>query len=475
MSSSEPAAEQQPAVIPATENNVESAKPASETENTTASPAEPVYHRKYGSRTSALEVLKDLDLTGKTILITGTTSGIGIETARSLALKGAHVVIANRNIVQSEQQRDNIYKETDKHNIDIINMDLSSLQSVQAAAKEFISKGWPLHVLILNAGILTPPTKTTLEGHEATFGVNHLGHFYLAYLLMDKLREAAPSRLVVVSSNSHQHTGIDVNAPLEAKLTKLIPQPNTSEFAYRLYAYSKLCNVLFALKVHNDEYKNGIHTYVLHPGSFIATGISRTYGVWGKIGYFVSKPFTKNLQQGAATTVYCAVHPDVENDSGKYYESCWDDEKNLATALAHDKDLQDALWAKSVELVKKFEEEEYGAVLDEEDQLNRLHFQREQGTEEDGFYRIGTDHGILSQQYSRNQIEPSSSQFISNENVPDKEISLRAAVGADSLSGGQGHKHCNCVQGCKTRKCNCRSLGRLCNSRCHNSTSCKNK
>ncbi|KAI1696180.1 hypothetical protein DdX_19168 [Ditylenchus destructor] len=87
----------------------------------------------------------------------------------------------------------------------------------------------------------------------------------------------------------------------------------------------------------------------------------------------------------------------------------------------------------------------------------------------------GTDHGILSQQYSRNQIEPSSSQFISKENVPDKEISLRVAVGADSLSGGQGHKHCNCVQGCKTGKCNCRSLGRLCNSRCHNSTSCKNK
>ncbi|KAI1697634.1 hypothetical protein DdX_18381 [Ditylenchus destructor] len=95
--------------------------------------------------------------------------------------------------------------------------------------------------------------------------------------------------------------------------------------------------------------------------------------------------------------------------------------------------------------------------------------------EEDGFYRIGTDHGILSQQYSRNQIEPSSSQFVSKENVPDKEISLRTAVGADSLSGGQGYKHCNCLQGCKTGKCNCRSLGRLCNSRCHNSTSCKNK
>ncbi|KAI1716210.1 hypothetical protein DdX_07244 [Ditylenchus destructor] len=162
-----------------------------------------------------------------------------------------------------------------------------------------------------------------------------------------------------------------------------------------------------------------------------------------------------------------------------------------------------------------FEEEEYGAVLEEEDQLNRLHFQREQEREgarkqqkrqaeqmlqesakrnapisvgqtvripipsvdraktdprnllgvvkeeEDGFYRIGTDHGILSQQYSRNQIEPSSSQFISKENVQDKEISLRAAVGADSLNGGQRYKHCNCLQGCKTGKCNCRFEGKV--------------
>ncbi|KAI1698203.1 putative SCAN domain-containing protein 3-like [Ditylenchus destructor] len=94
---------------------------------------------------------------------------------------------------------------------------------------------------------------------------------------------------------------------------------------------------------------------------------------------------------------------------------------------------------------------------------------------DDGFYSIGTGAGILKEKYTRNQIEPSSSQFVSKESVPDKEISLRTAVGADSLSGGQGYKHCNCLQGCKTGKCNCRSHGRLCNSRCHNSTSCKNK
>ncbi|KAI1703442.1 hypothetical protein Ddc_16550 [Ditylenchus destructor] len=94
---------------------------------------------------------------------------------------------------------------------------------------------------------------------------------------------------------------------------------------------------------------------------------------------------------------------------------------------------------------------------------------------EDGFYRVGTRAGILNQKYSRNQIDPSSSTHISLETVPNQEISLRTAVGADSLSGSQGHIHCACLQGCKTAKCKCKSLDRLCNSRCHNSSSCKNK
>ncbi|KAI1731369.1 hypothetical protein Ddc_00178 [Ditylenchus destructor] len=94
---------------------------------------------------------------------------------------------------------------------------------------------------------------------------------------------------------------------------------------------------------------------------------------------------------------------------------------------------------------------------------------------DDGFYRIGTRAGILNQKYARNQIDPSSSKHVSLETVPNNEISLRTAVGADSLSGSQGHIHCACLQGCKTAKCKCKSLDRICNSRCHNSSSCKNK
>jgi len=321
---------------------------------------EPMYHRKYGSRTDALEVVKDMDLSGKTILITGTTAGIGLETARTLALKGAHVVMANRNIVQSEQLRDKIYAEytlpEKRNNIDLIHMDLTSLQSVQAAAKEFIGHGWPLHVLILNAGVISPPSKTTIDGYEGTFGINHLGHFYLTYLLLEKLRESSPSRIVIVSSHSHGHTRISPNLPVNEKLNKLVPDPTTSEMAYTLYAYSKLCNVLMGMKLHREELKNGIHTYILHPGSMIGTSISRSYGIIGKISNILTKPFTKTVQQGAATSVYCAVHPDVADASGKYYESCWDDEKALQKNLAHDEELQDALWNKSLEFIKKFED-----------------------------------------------------------------------------------------------------------------------
>lgn len=150
-------------------------------------------------------------------------------------------------------------------------MDLSSLQSVQAAAKEFIAHGWPLHVLILNAGVFSPLSKTTIDGYESTFGINHLGHFYLTYLLLEKLRENSPSRIVIVSSHSHGQSRINPTLSTEEKLNELIPDPSGTQFGIFLYGKSKLCNVLMAMKLYREETKNGIHTYVLHPGTMIGT------------------------------------------------------------------------------------------------------------------------------------------------------------------------------------------------------------
>ncbi|KAK6732581.1 hypothetical protein RB195_016758 [Necator americanus] len=309
--------------------------------------------RKFGARTNALETIADVDLTGRTVLITGTTSGIGTETARALALKGAHVVMANRNIVLSEALKNRILVEKPGAKVDMIMCDLSSLQSVQAAANEYKSKHWPLHALILNAGVFSPTQKMTIDGLEMTFGVNHVAHQYLVRELLPLLRQSN-ARVVVVASTSHCHTGLKAEMSTDEKLAKLCPKESV-EYGWRLYAYSKLCNVLMAMKLHRDEHKNGISVYVLHPGTMIGTDISRSYGFLGKFWNLITKPFTKSLEQGAATTVYCAASPEVHEVSGKYWESCWDDEKNFDEQLARDEELQDALWEKTDKLLDKFE------------------------------------------------------------------------------------------------------------------------
>jgi NAD(P)-dependent dehydrogenase (short-subunit alcohol dehydrogenase family) len=121
--------------------------------------------------------------------------------------------------------------------------------------------------------------------------------------LKDKLVESAPSRIVVVASNSHKHTMIKANAPLEAKIEKLLLPPNSRSPAYLQYALTKLANVLFALKLHRELHGKGVSSYVLHPGSMIPTNIGRNYGVFNKLSAMLFKPFTKTLDQGAATTV----------------------------------------------------------------------------------------------------------------------------------------------------------------------------
>ncbi|KAI1707284.1 short chain dehydrogenase domain-containing protein [Ditylenchus destructor] len=313
--------------------------------------------QSFGSRSTAYDVLKDIDLRGKTILITGTTSGIGVETAKSLALAGAHVVMANRNVSASEKLREQIYGEAKGFTpkIDIVQVDLSSLKSVRNAANEFISKGWPLHVLILNAGLINFQREVSVDGHEKAFAVNHLAHFYLAQLLMQKLRESAPSRVVVVSSSLHAKTGIRASEPVESKVHKLESSPTDTKMASLfLYNNSKLCNVLFAKKVHKLEHDKGVSAYALHPGLIPSSDLGREHSYWTAAIQFFLWPFMKSVKQGAATTVYCAAHPDAD-ESGKYYVDCAEAENQTDKTLVNDERLQDALWERSNELIKNFE------------------------------------------------------------------------------------------------------------------------
>ncbi|CAD5219983.1 unnamed protein product [Bursaphelenchus xylophilus] len=308
--------------------------------------------RRFDSRATAEDVLKGLDLSGKTILITGTTNGIGTETARALAHHGAHVVMLNRNRDAAERLRDELYSQTRNRKIDLITCDLASLQSVKEAAEKFIRKGWPLHALILNAGVMSPAAQVTKDDFNTTFGVNHLAHFYLTLLLKDRLISSAPSRVVVVSSNLHRHTGIDPKSSLDTKLRQLIPRPDTSASGMSLYSGSKLCNILFAFKLHREIHQSGVNVNAVHPGVIFNTGLMGT-GRTKVPSNLIPSNFTTTVQQGAATSVYCAVHPDLKHVSGHYFEACWDDKSYLSRELAEDKQLQDALWSASVRMIRR--------------------------------------------------------------------------------------------------------------------------
>ncbi|KAF1766489.1 hypothetical protein GCK72_006446 [Caenorhabditis remanei] len=288
----------------------------------------------------------------QTFAVTGTTAGIGVETAKSLALHGAHVVMLNRNVAESEKLKNKIKEEVADAKIDIIECDLNSLKSTKKAADEYIEKGWPIHCLILNAGVCGTASPKTSDGLESHFGINHLAHYLLIQKLLPTVRQSSPARIVILSSTANQRTAIDPSLPNEEKLKILCPEDPSESNWYRFYARSKMCNTLTAFKLHRDEHSNGISTYSVHPGALIRTSIFRdSWLAW--FGSILISPFTKSISQGAATTLYCATHPEVANVSGKHWDSCWDDESKLDKALANDESLQDALWTHSDELLKK--------------------------------------------------------------------------------------------------------------------------
>ncbi|PIC44661.1 hypothetical protein B9Z55_004957 [Caenorhabditis nigoni] len=300
--------------------------------------------RLFHSRTHAHEVLKGINVSEKTFVITGTTSGIGVDTAEVLALAGAHVVFINRNLKESENQKSRILEKKPDAKIDIIQCDLSDLRSVRRAGEEYVARKWPIHGLILNAGVFRPAVLKTKDGFESHFGVNVVAHFALLRVLLPVVRRSAPSRIVILSSTLSTRVGFKKSMNLEQKL-RLLCGEDPSSSALQKYGASKLADMHLAFKLHRDEQKNGISTYSVHPGDAVRTDIFRNSPA-GKVLSFLTTPFTKNSSQGAATTVYCATHPEVKEISGRYWESCWDDELRIDKEAARDVELQEELWKK---------------------------------------------------------------------------------------------------------------------------------
>jgi len=309
----------------------------------------------FGSYSEAEEVLNKsgADVKNKNVIVTGANTGIGKETARVFAKNGANVFIGCRDMVAGEKAVNEIVSTTGNKNVELIKLDLSSLESVAKFAEEFNKKHIPLHLLILNAGVMACPLSYTKEGYELQWGTNHLGHFYLTNLLVESLKKGAPSRVVVLSSLAHAMIYGSWNLEHFSNGT---PYPF---YVGKILAYarSKLSNILFAREF-NDRYKkDGITAYSVHPGS-VQTELSRHVIGDNYVMKNLLKPaffyFLKTIPQGAATSVYCAVARGLEEKSGLYFSDC-----NEAQPIAWGKDKEKAveLWEFSQKLVNRFEEQ----------------------------------------------------------------------------------------------------------------------
>jgi NAD(P)-dependent dehydrogenase (short-subunit alcohol dehydrogenase family) len=272
------------------------------------------------------------DLAGRTFVVTGATSGVGLAAARALAARGARVVLGCRSPAKGEAAAASVRAGASAAAaVDLLPMDLADLGSVRAAAAAFLARGLPLHGLINNAGMAGAPGLTR-DGFEITFGTNHLGHFLLTMLLAARLRESAPARVVNVSSEAHRGArGIDF-AALRARTRSRTGLPE--------YAVSKLANVLFTRELERRWAGSGVSAYALHPG-VVATGIWRRLPQ--PLRWLLTR-FMLSPEEGARTIVWCAAAPELAGASGRYYIR---ERESEPSALAHDATLAARLWDES--------------------------------------------------------------------------------------------------------------------------------
>jgi NAD(P)-dependent dehydrogenase (short-subunit alcohol dehydrogenase family) len=250
------------------------------------------------------------DTAGRTFLITGGNTGIGLATAVVLARDGGRVYIACRSATAGEAAVTRIRAESGSGDVWLLPLDLASLASVRECAAAFLARGEPLHVLLNNAGVGGQRGQTA-DGFELHFGVNHLGHFALTRLLLPRLAESGPgARVVTVSSAAHYGAaGIDFAA---------VRRPTASFAGMREYSVSKLANVLFSQELARREAGSGVRSYALHPG-VVASDI------WRRIPRLARPLVTRRMlsvEQGALTSLYCAVSPAVADQSGLFYDQC---------------------------------------------------------------------------------------------------------------------------------------------------------
>ena len=319
----------------------------------------------FGFDSTAAEVIEDIDLSGRHAIVTGASSGIGVETARALASAGAAVTLAVRNTAAGERTAAQIGTATGNESVDVRPLDLADPASVAAFADTWPG---PLHILVNNAGVMAlPALELTPDGWELQFATNHLGHFALALRLHDALVAAGNARIVSLSSRGHLRSPVvfdDINFS------------SRSYDPWLAYGQSKTANVLFAVGATNHWAADGITANAVHPGGIMETHLARhmdpeqvaelraaasTTGATTQTINGAPIRF-KTIAQGAATSVLVATSPRLEGIGGRYFEDCNEAERlPLETAgtapsgvapYALDPDAAERLWALSLATVR---------------------------------------------------------------------------------------------------------------------------
>ncbi len=304
----------------------------------------------FGAETTASEVAEGIDLSGKVALVTGGSSGLGQETARVLAERGAHVILTARDIPKGEAVAAAIRASTGNQRVEVEALELASLEQIRAFAERFLARHPALHILVNNAGVMACPPAKTADGFELQFGSNHVGHFLMTCLLVPALRQGAASRVASVSSRGHHMS------PVVFDDVQFQRRPYDKWLAY---GQAKTANVLFAVGLERRLAPHGVHANALHPGG-IMTELSR---------HLQAEDFEflqtrtrgmkfKSVEAGAATSVFAATAPELEGRGGLYLEDCHvaavndaDDALDGVKSYALDPQNAERLWELSETLV----------------------------------------------------------------------------------------------------------------------------
>jgi NAD(P)-dependent dehydrogenase (short-subunit alcohol dehydrogenase family) len=319
-----------------------------------------VMTKSFGATSTTDDVLAGIDLSGRRVLVTGVSAGLGVETARALAAHGAQVVGAARDLAKAERATAQVRAEAAKGGgLELTELDLASLESVRACADTLVADGRPFDVVIANAGVMRTPFGHTADGFETQFGTNHLGHFVLVNRIASMI--APGGRLVNVASSGHRYSDVDLD------------DPNFERMPYDpmiAYGRSKTANILFAVEFDRRHKARGVRATAVHPGG-IKTELDRHMAP-GELENLVAQinaqlaaagqpPFQfKTIPQGAATSVWAAVVAPAEDVGGRYCENCQASEitEGLISPVspgvrpyALDPEHAKALWAKSEAMV----------------------------------------------------------------------------------------------------------------------------